>query len=131
MPAAKLDGGRQHLPGPRRSLPQLVGVQPDVERSQLEAEELDPAYELGHPPVRDAGAAILLEAARDDPQVLEQLLGLRVTVVAEAPPHERELAPVRLQLVEPPDLGGVRRQLALVTFERGLELGRDVGERAV
>ena len=54
----------------------------------------------------------------------------RVAVVPEPPPHEGELAPVRLERVPGADLRCVCRELALVARERLVELGRDRDERA-
>ena len=72
--------------------------------------ELDHPLEPRDAAVGDARAAVRRAGcARISAQVVEQLVGGRVAVVAEPPPHERELAPVRLELVPRADLGRVVR----------------------
>src|SRR2546430_13912029 len=83
-------------------------MQPDVELREVEAEELDAPPQLGEPAARDPRAAILLEAPSHHVDVVEQGVGVRVARVAEPPPDERELAPVRLASGLP---AGRRRRL--------------------
>ena len=64
-------------------------------------------------------------------EVVEQRGGRLVAIVREPPPDERELPPVRLELVLRADLRCVVGQLALVARERLLELFRHADERAV
>jgi hypothetical protein len=106
-------------------------MEPEVELGEVEAEELDASHERRNPSVRDAGAPVLLEAVRNELQIVEQLFRTLVAVVAEAPPHECELSPIGLALVQAADLGGVRRQLPGVALQRRLQLGRDAGQRTV
>ena len=61
----------------------LVGVQPDVELGEVEAEQLDPPLERGEPPGRDARAAVRLEAAADHAEVGEQLRRASVPSLVE------------------------------------------------
>ncbi len=105
-------------------------MQSDVEFREVEAEDLDHPLERGNAPVGDAAPAVLREAAADQAQIVQELLGLRVAVVPEPPPHEGELPAVRLELVACSDLGGVGRQLGLVARERLVELGQHVDERS-
>src|SRR5947209_13201305 len=81
--------------------------------------------------MRDARREIRFEAARDDVEITQELLRVVVTLVPEPPPHERELAPVRLELVLRADRRRVLGQVALVARDRVLELARDRDERAV
>src|SRR5438132_13999611 len=106
-------------------------MQPDVELREVEAEELDAPPQFGEPAARDPRAAILLEAPSHHVDVVEQGVGVRVALVAEPPPDERELAPVRLELVLRADRGGVLGELALVARDRLLELARDRDEGAM
>ena len=125
--SSRLGGGHRFL---RAGLAELPGVQTDVELRDVETERLDHALQPRHASLCDAMATVRLQAAADHRQIVEQLVCGRVAVVPEPPPHEGELAPVRLECVPGADLGCVSRQLALVPRERRVELGGDRDQRA-
>ena len=119
--------------GERRArglLRKLARVHADVEFRDVEAEDLDRTLQLGDA-CRQPRAAMLLEAAADHGEVLEQRVRRLVRVVREPPPDERELAPVGLELVLRADLRRIVWELPLVACERLLELVRHFNERAV
>jgi len=105
-------------------------VHPHFELRDVEPEELDGPLER-RDTRGDAPAAVRLQAAADDAEVVQQRGGRFVAIVREPPPHEGELAPVRLELVLLAYLRGVCRQLALVAHKRSLELLRHAYERPV
>src|SRR5689334_8096582 len=78
---------------------QVVRVQPHVELREMKAEDLDHPLEPRDPALRDAPSAVRGEAPGNHGKIREQRIRPGVTVVPEPPPHERELAAVRLELV--------------------------------
>ena len=73
---------------------------------EVEAEELDAAAQRRERAVGDARAAVRAQAAVDDVEIGGEAV---VRAVLEAPPHEAELAPVRLVEVLVADRLGVLR----------------------
>ena len=109
---------------------EVARVEAHVERREVEAEQLDDPREARDPALREPPPAVLRKAACDRRQVGQQLLARPVAVVSEPPPHERELAAVRLAQVLRPDRGGVLGELALVPLDRPLELVGDGDQRS-
>ena len=114
-----------------RSVVEVARVQPDVELRDVEAEQLDHALEASDAAVGDAAPAVARSGSRRiRRRSASSVCGVCVAVVAEPPPHERELAPVRLELVARADLVGVVRAAPLVAAQRRFELGRHGDQRA-
>ena len=95
----------------------------------MEAEDLDHPLEPRDAAVGDASAAVRGEAPPDQAKIVEQRSRGLVAVVAEPPPHERQLSAIRLERVARSHLGCVARQLLRIARQRALELLRDVDER--
>src|SRR5581483_6270259 len=129
-------GGCERASRARGRPAQLPRVQANVELGEVEAEELDPSPELGEAAICEPLAAVRAQAPVDQLEVGEQPGGRVVAAVAagerlpEAVPDERQLAPVRLALVRPPDPRRVRRQRPLLARDRPAQLRRD-GDQAV
>ena len=127
MPAARGDGRRDSVAGARFA--EVARMQPQVELRDVEAEDLDHPLESRDSTVGDPATAVRREALADRTQVVEQVGRAGIGVVAEPPPHERELPAIRLELVARADLRRVFGQRFLVACERRLELVRHAHER--
>ena len=121
-------GGRKRLS--RMVAVEVAGMQSYVELREVEPEDLDHPLEPRDAAVRDASAAVRVQAVANQADVGEQAIRVRVPAVTEPPPHEGQLAPVGLELVSCADLGRVERQLLCVARDRRLELVRDRDERS-
>ena len=75
MAFLRAGGGREAPPRPRGRPLQLVGVQADVERRQVEAEQLDPASQRREAAVCEPAAPVLAQAAVDELELGEEATG--------------------------------------------------------
>ena len=119
----------ERLSHPSARAAEIVGVDADVELREVKAEELDATAKRGEPPVCHTRPPPLSQAAVDHVEVGGKLGGRLVAGldgpldrVAESPPHEAELAAIRLVEIPAPELLGVRGQGPLVALDRGGEL---------
>ena len=114
----------------RALAPNLGRVQPDVELRDMEPEDLDTTPKIRQRAVGDAAAAVRAQATVDDVQVGSELVRTSVPTIAEPPPDERKLSPVRLALVLSADLRRVLRELCLVPCNRLEQFVGDGHQRA-
>jgi hypothetical protein len=112
----------------RLGIHEVACVHADVERREVEAEQVDTPAQRGKRTVRDSRAAVRAQAAVEQREIFREVLCRGVRIAVEAAPHERELPTIRLVEVLLADLSCVVGQLALVARDRLEQLVLDLDD---